>query len=133
MGIVKLLHITDVATHKCEVVTHKRYTILRYFFAYLLAQPPVISHARYLHVPHISSMSGISSRSKTLFVKTVHTLLHINMKLLHMSVKLLHIKITIYHYKIYLWIFLSATVRDITYTLSTCTTHFEHIGHFVTE
>ena len=27
----------------------------------------------------------------------------------------------------------SATVRDITYTLSRCTTHFEHVGHFVTE
>jgi hypothetical protein len=28
---------------------------------------------------------------------------------------------------------LSATVRDITNTLSTCTTHFEHVGHFVME
>jgi nitrate reductase NapE component len=27
----------------------------------------------------------------------------------------------------------SATVCDITYTLSRCTTHFEHVGNFVTE
>jgi hypothetical protein len=33
----------------------------------------------------------------------------------------------------YLCTSLSATVRDITYTLSTCTTHFEDVGHFVTE
>jgi hypothetical protein len=54
-------------------------------------------------------------------------------KLLHISVKLLHIKITIYHSKTFLCISLSATVRDITYTLYTCTTHFEHVEHFVTE
>jgi hypothetical protein len=52
---------------------------------YLLAQPCVISHTRYLHIPHISSMSDISSRSKTLFVKTFYTLLHINVKLLHIN------------------------------------------------
>ena len=77
-----------------------------------------ISHIRDLHVPHILSISGISSRSKTLFVKMFHTLLHIN-------VKLLHIKIMIYHSKIFLCISLSATLRDI--TVSTCTTHFEHV------
>ena len=69
-------------------------------------------------------------------VKMLHItvkLLHITVKLLHISVKLLHIKITIYHSKIFLCISLSATVRDITYTLSTCTTHVEHVGHFVTK
>jgi hypothetical protein len=142
----------------------------------------VISHTRYLHIPHLSS---ISSRSKTLskrftpchhpwrvfqlslntsairLLATFFTLpyrvsswLDLNDVAMvgslqelqeasqrHSSwiyieiviVKLLHIKITIYHSKTFLCRSVSATVSDITYTLSTCTTHFEHVGHFETE
>ena len=43
-------------------------------------------------------MSGISSRSKTLFVKMFHTLLHITVKLLHIGVKLLHIGLKYVYY-----------------------------------
>ena len=65
--------------------------MLGIFFTYRLAQPCLISHTRYLHVSHISSMKSVSSLSKTCLTKTFHNHVAQSVKMLHISVKLLHI------------------------------------------